>query len=66
MELVTEPTFNDAEIAAKIASNFAKELQLILWYLGVSEANMEKGEASGGKYLFRKLPVGLRPGIKIN
>jgi len=45
MELVTEPhTFNEAETAAKSASNFAKELQLILWYLGVSEANMEKGE----------------------
>ncbi len=45
MELVTEPvTFEDAEKAAKSASSFAKELQLILWYLGVSEANMEKGE----------------------
>ena len=45
MELVTEPnTFSDFEKAAKSASSFAKELQLILWYLGVSEANMEKGE----------------------
>jgi len=45
MELVTEPkTFEDAEIAAKGASIFAKEFQLVLWYLGVSEANMEKGE----------------------
>jgi aspartyl-tRNA(Asn)/glutamyl-tRNA(Gln) amidotransferase subunit B len=46
MELVTEPkTFDGTdEEAAKSASNFAKELQLILWYLGVSEANMEKGE----------------------
>ncbi|KKQ86489.1 MAG: Aspartyl/glutamyl-tRNA(Asn/Gln) amidotransferase subunit B [Parcubacteria group bacterium GW2011_GWF2_38_8] len=45
MELVTEPhTFKNAEDAAKSASNFAKELQLILWYLEVSEANMEKGE----------------------
>jgi aspartyl-tRNA(Asn)/glutamyl-tRNA(Gln) amidotransferase subunit B len=46
MELVTEPKTYDAsdEVAAKSASNFAKELQLILWYLGVSEANMEKGE----------------------
>ena len=45
MELVTEPvTFDDVENAAKSASLFAKELQLILWYLGVSEANMEKGE----------------------
>ena len=45
MELVTEPkTFEDAETAAKGASIFAKEFQLVLWYLGVSEANMEKGE----------------------
>ncbi len=45
MELVTEPhTFESSEEAAKTASNFAKEYQLILWYLGVSEANMEKGE----------------------
>ncbi len=47
MELVTEPhTFNDAETAAKTTSNFAKELQLVLMpgYLGVSDANMEKGE----------------------
>ncbi|MCM2339499.1 MAG: Asp-tRNA(Asn)/Glu-tRNA(Gln) amidotransferase subunit GatB [Burkholderiales bacterium] len=45
MELVTEPiTFENTESAAKAASLFAKELQLILWYLGVSEANMEKGE----------------------
>jgi aspartyl-tRNA(Asn)/glutamyl-tRNA(Gln) amidotransferase subunit B len=45
MELVTEPhTLENAEEAAKLASNFAKELQLVLWYLSVSEANMEKGE----------------------
>ncbi len=46
MELVTEPKTFDAsdDVAAKSASHFAKELQLILWYLGVSEANMEKGE----------------------
>jgi aspartyl-tRNA(Asn)/glutamyl-tRNA(Gln) amidotransferase subunit B len=46
MELVTEPrTFNDSDgEAAKAASNLAKELQLILWYLEVSGANMEKGE----------------------
>jgi aspartyl-tRNA(Asn)/glutamyl-tRNA(Gln) amidotransferase subunit B len=45
MELVTEPhTFETAEEAAKKASRFAKELQLVLCYLGVSEANMEKGE----------------------
>jgi len=45
MELVTEPhTFETAEETAKQATKFAKEFQLILWYLGVSEANMEKGE----------------------
>ena len=45
MELVTEPhSFENAEDTAKGAMKFAKELQLILWYLGVSEANMEKGE----------------------
>ena len=45
MELVTEPhTFPNAEEAAKVATKFAKEFQLILWYLDVSEANMEKGE----------------------
>lgn len=45
MELVTEPnTFENDDEAAKSSSKFAKELQLILWYLGVSDANMEKGE----------------------
>jgi len=45
MELVTEPhTFETAEEAGRVASAFAKEYQLVLWYLGVSEANMEKGE----------------------
>ncbi len=40
MELVTEPVIHSAEEA----SSFAKELQLLLQYLGVAEANMEKGE----------------------
>lgn len=40
MELVTEPVIHDAETASK----FAKELQLLLVYLGASRANMEKGE----------------------
>lgn len=40
MELVTEPVIHDA----KTASRFTKELQLLLRTLGVSEANMEKGE----------------------
>lgn len=40
MELVTEPVIRDAVTAL----NFAKELQLLLRYLGAGEANMEKGE----------------------
>lgn len=40
MELVTEPVIHDAQTAM----NFAKELQLLLRTLGVSEANLEKGE----------------------
>ncbi len=40
MELVTEPVIHNAEDAVA----FAKELQLVLRYLGAGEANMEKGE----------------------
>jgi aspartyl-tRNA(Asn)/glutamyl-tRNA(Gln) amidotransferase subunit B len=40
MELVTKPVIQDAETAVR----FAKELQLLLRYLGAGEANMEKGE----------------------
>lgn len=40
MELVTEPVIHSAEQAG----NFGRELQLLLRTLGVSEANMEKGE----------------------
>ncbi len=40
MELVTEPVIHDAESAM----NFGRELQLLLRTLGVSEANLEKGE----------------------
>ena len=40
MELVTEPVIHDAQAAG----SFARELQLVLRYLGVGEANMEKGE----------------------
>jgi len=40
MELVTEPVIHDAASAGR----FAKELQLLLRYLGAGEANMEKGE----------------------
>ncbi len=40
MELVTEPDIS----SAKEAGNFARELQLILRYLDVSNADMEKGQ----------------------
>ena len=40
MELVTEPVIHSAEEAVA----FAKELQLLLQYTGVGDANMEKGE----------------------
>jgi aspartyl-tRNA(Asn)/glutamyl-tRNA(Gln) amidotransferase subunit B len=40
MELVTKPVIHDAVTAV----TFAKELQLLLRYLGAGEANMEKGE----------------------
>lgn len=40
MELVTEPAMHSAEEAGR----FARELQLLLRYLGASDANMEKGE----------------------
>ncbi len=40
MELVTEPVITSSSQAVA----FAKELQLMLRYLGIGEANMEKGE----------------------
>lgn len=40
LELVTEPVIHDAYQVSK----FGEELQLLLQYLGVSDANMEKGE----------------------
>ena len=40
MELVTEPVIHDA----KTAGNFARELQLLLRTLGVSDAQMERGQ----------------------
>ena len=40
MELVTNPVIH----SGKQAAEFAKELQLLLQYLGVGDANMEKGE----------------------
>ncbi|HWA32170.1 MAG TPA: Asp-tRNA(Asn)/Glu-tRNA(Gln) amidotransferase subunit GatB [Candidatus Paceibacterota bacterium] len=44
-ELVTEAhTFDSIDETAKAAGDFAREYQLLLQYLGASEANMEKGE----------------------
>lgn len=40
MELVTEPVIHDVETAGA----FGRELQLLLRTLGISEANMERGE----------------------
>lgn len=40
MELVTEPVIHDA----KTAGSFARELQLLLRTLGVSDAHMERGQ----------------------
>jgi aspartyl-tRNA(Asn)/glutamyl-tRNA(Gln) amidotransferase subunit B len=40
MELVTEPVIH----SSKEAGDFGRELQILLRYLGVSEANMEKGQ----------------------
>ena len=40
MELVTDPDIRDGETAVR----FARELQRVLRYLGLSGANMEKGE----------------------
>jgi len=40
MELVTEPVMHSSSEVVK----FGEELQLLLQYLGVAEANMEKGE----------------------
>jgi len=40
MELVTEPVIHEASQAGR----FAKELQLLLRYVGAANANMEKGE----------------------
>ena len=41
MELVTEPVIHDS----KTAGNFARELQLLLRTLGVSDANMERSQS---------------------
>jgi aspartyl-tRNA(Asn)/glutamyl-tRNA(Gln) amidotransferase subunit B len=45
MELVTDAhTFDSVDEAAKTGANFGREYQMLLQYLGASEANMEKGE----------------------
>ena len=61
MELVTEPDIT----SAKEAKAFAEELRLVLRYLGVSDADMEKGEmrveanisVSDGKKLGTKVEI---------
>jgi aspartyl-tRNA(Asn)/glutamyl-tRNA(Gln) amidotransferase subunit B len=45
MELVTEAhTYDTPDEAARVGGNFGREYQLLLQYLGASDANMEKGE----------------------
>ncbi len=61
MELVTEPDLHSGEEA----SAFAQELQLILRYLGVSDANMEKGQMRVEANLSIKLASSEKLGVKV-
>ena len=61
MELVTEPVVKDA----KQASQFAKELQILLRTLGVGDANMEKGEMRVEANISVKREEGTELGTKV-
>jgi len=64
MELVTKPVIKSAEEALR----FAKELQLTLRYLGVSDADMEKGQMrveANVSIRPKKLFSGKKLGIKV-
>jgi len=74
MELVTEPVMHSSKEVVK----FGEELQLLLQYLGVSDANMDKGEMrleenisiqrsdlkGGIKNNFQGLPLGTKVEVK--
>ncbi|MBI4919930.1 Asp-tRNA(Asn)/Glu-tRNA(Gln) amidotransferase subunit GatB [Candidatus Azambacteria bacterium] len=61
MELVTEPDLNSGDEA----SAFAQELQLLLRYLGVSDADMEKGQMRVEANLSLKVAGEKEFGVKV-